>query len=204
MNVAQSAGNLGQLLVQEGRITPGQLQEALDEQKGTKERLGEILVRRGLIDEADLFRALSSQLGFRPFDPARDEIQRAALEVVPSEFATRYHVVPVRVHDGVLCVAMVDPLDLEARDRLDRMARDRGLGLEIIVGPADVLERVREAGYRNVDGSRHVNSLVDRVVDEVRESTAAREAASDDDAQQRAQDAGVVELVDQVITRAMQ
>jgi type IV pilus assembly protein PilB len=202
MTVIQGTSYLGNILVREGKISSEQLAEALEEQKATMERLGEILARRGWIDEQDLFRALSDQLGFRVFDPARDEVQPQALELVSGEFAARRGLVPVRVHGGVFTVAMIDPLDLEARDRLERVARERGLRLEIIVGPSETIGRARDAAYSQVDGSRHVSSLVDRVVDEVRESAQGRETGEKDETVE-AQEAGVVELVDQIIARAM-
>jgi hypothetical protein len=42
---------LGDLLVQSGLITTKQLEDALEEQRGTRERLGQILYRRGLITQ---------------------------------------------------------------------------------------------------------------------------------------------------------
>jgi len=58
---------MGLLLVEQGRLTPGQLREALEEQRhaaGESEetrRLGEWLIERGVLDEAALARALSAQ-----------------------------------------------------------------------------------------------------------------------------------------------
>jgi type IV pilus assembly protein PilB len=203
MQKVKETMSIGNILVAEGKITAEQLREALAEQHETRERLGEILARRGLIGESDLFGALSKQLGVRSFDPARDEVTPEALELVSFEFAARRDMVPVSITDGILTVAMADPLDIETRDRLSRIATDRGLTLEVIFGPSVTLKRVRDAGYRRAEGTRHVSSIVDRVVDEVREIN-AHDLSLQEDAQARAQEAGVVELVDQVITRAMQ
>ena len=203
MQRVKETTSIGNILVAEGKITAEQLRDAMAEQAETKERLGEILARRGLIDESDLFSALSKQLGVRSFDPALDEVKTDALALVSFEFAARRDMVPVNIADGVFTVAMADPLDIETRDRLSRIAAERGLTLEVIFGPSKTLKRVRDTGYRQAEGTRHVSSIVDRVVDEVRE-TNALDKALQDDAQQRAHDAGVVELVDQVLTRAMQ
>ena len=45
---------LGDLLVAEGLIDRGQLERALEELKGTREKLGSLLVRLGLISEEQL------------------------------------------------------------------------------------------------------------------------------------------------------
>jgi hypothetical protein len=52
---------LGGVLVSTGRITEGQLQEALRTQKKTLQRLGHILVKEQLISEEDLIDALRTQ-----------------------------------------------------------------------------------------------------------------------------------------------
>jgi predicted CXXCH cytochrome family protein len=52
---------LGALLLQAGRLTQAQLDEALAVQRRTGERLGEVLVRRGHLTEAQLERALQAQ-----------------------------------------------------------------------------------------------------------------------------------------------
>jgi hypothetical protein len=52
---------LGSLLVGRGRLTPGQLDLALEEQKLTGEKLGEILIRRGLLSPEELETCLACQ-----------------------------------------------------------------------------------------------------------------------------------------------
>ena len=52
---------LGELLVQARRVTPEQLESALQEQKQTGEKLGEVLVRKGHLTESGLDAVLSFQ-----------------------------------------------------------------------------------------------------------------------------------------------
>jgi len=54
---------LGQLLVDEGLLTPEQLEEALDNQATTGRRLGEIAVEFGFVSHMALSRVLSAQYG---------------------------------------------------------------------------------------------------------------------------------------------
>ncbi|PYM04932.1 MAG: type II secretion system protein GspE, partial [Candidatus Rokuibacteriota bacterium] len=54
---------LGDLLIAEGLIDQEQLQKALAEQKGTREKLGSVLVRLNLVDEDQLIGFLSRQYG---------------------------------------------------------------------------------------------------------------------------------------------
>lgn len=59
---------IGDVLVREGKLTPEKLEEALAEQKETKELLGEILLRRGLVTEKDLRRALEKKIREELYD----------------------------------------------------------------------------------------------------------------------------------------
>ena len=52
---------LGQLLVQRGLLTPGELEAALDEQERTGGLLGEILMRNGLLSKLALASSLHEQ-----------------------------------------------------------------------------------------------------------------------------------------------
>jgi chromosome segregation protein len=54
---------LGSLFVEKGLITPEELQEALEEQKTSGERIGQILVKRGLVSGPVLTTVLAEQLG---------------------------------------------------------------------------------------------------------------------------------------------
>ena len=60
---------LGELLVEQGLITPRQLSDGLKAQRRVNERLGRILVELGYLSELDMFQAVSRQDGL-PF-PAR-------------------------------------------------------------------------------------------------------------------------------------
>jgi len=107
---------LGQLLIADGGLTVEQLNAALQEQQRTRERLGEILVRAG-IDPESVARALSRQLRL-PFIAGPLAPERAALALVDRAVAVRLRVVPLLLRDKALCVAMADPLDIQAIDDL--------------------------------------------------------------------------------------
>jgi type IV pilus assembly protein PilB len=200
----KTAPELGNLLLREGLITPLDLEDALREQERTRERLGEILCRRGLITEEDLLDALSHQLGHRRYDPAQDAVEPSALELLPVDFARRHNLLPVRADHERLWVAMSDPMDVEARDALDRLAARTDREVTILLAPTEVLTRAREAQYGRVEGSRNVRELIDKVMDEAGETAAALEELDEQEVQRRAQDAGVINLVDQIIAQALQ
>jgi type IV pilus assembly protein PilB len=194
---------LGDILIRDGRIRQEQLEAALAEQVQTRERLGEILCRHGFITPADLLDALGRQLGLARFDPAKGTVEPAALEVVPLEFARRHNVLPVRMDGDTLYVAVSDPLDVEAIDDLKRMALQIDRQIEILLSPGDALEKTRESSYGRVEGTRNVSELIDRVVVEIN-GIGVDDEPDALEAERRAHDAGIVNLVDQIIAQALQ
>jgi len=203
--MGSKAPSLGDLLIRDKLITPPQLEQALAEQKRTRERLGEIFCRLGYLSEEQLLNALSRQLGHRLYDPAKDAVDLALLEIIPLEFARRHGVLPIARNGVSLTVAMNDPQDVEAKDQLGRIISDAGLQeLEIVIAPKGVLETARETNYERLQGGRGVDEAIGRVSDQFKDLLIADEELDQAEAQRRAEEAGVIDLVDRIIAQALQ
>lgn len=110
------ASRLGELLVQDGRLTPAQLGAARSRARLTNVRLEEALLEVGVISEADLLRFLAMQHRTRFVSTerlARAEIDYTTLEKVPQRVAEHSLIFPVLfdVGAGVLSVVTADPDD---------------------------------------------------------------------------------------------
>jgi type IV pilus assembly protein PilB len=62
---------------------------------------------------------------------AGQRIPPEVLQYIPKTSATYYHIIPLRVRDGVLEVGMLDPGNIEARDALQFIATRNGLPFKI-------------------------------------------------------------------------
>src|SRR5215813_1454100 len=82
---------LGQMLVNDEVLTPDQLNEALDRQRKTRERLGQILIDMKLIDEDMLLKYLGTQ-----FRKERITRQDLVVRLVPEEVARQYGMITLR------------------------------------------------------------------------------------------------------------
>ena len=103
---------LGDLLVEQGRITPLELQEALRAQRIFGGSLGTHLLQLGSVSEAELGNALEQVHGV----PAvgRAELLTAAPEVfalLPTDYARRHRAMPFRVEGDELYLALQNPAD---------------------------------------------------------------------------------------------
>ncbi len=102
---------LGAMLVQAGKLSPRDLERALQAQQEMGSLLGQVLVQLGLVSELDLMYTLAQQLDI-PFTLGAD-FPTEAVEVpgLLPEFQHGQHVFPLKLVDGVLDVAMVSPQD---------------------------------------------------------------------------------------------
>lgn len=104
---------LGDILVQRGHITEGQLEAALAAQGSERGMLGRLLVRRGLITMDQLGEALSEQFGVPFLDVVPQAINPQIVRLLPEKLARQRSCVPVAAVSGALQLAMVAPDDIE-------------------------------------------------------------------------------------------
>lgn len=105
---------LGELLIDVGMITEQQLQECLQEQSKTKDRLGAILKSKGYVTDQQLMEVMEYQLRipYASFDTA--ELSPSLSEYIPQSLARKHKMVPIKVLDKKLFLAMDDALDFIA------------------------------------------------------------------------------------------
>jgi type IV pilus assembly protein PilB len=107
---------LGDLLVADGLITPEQLQQALQEQKGSNEKLGSILVRLGMLHEDQYIGFLSRQYGIPSITLSQLDIDPEVVKLIPVQIAKKYEVLPIKRSGNTLTMAMADPTNVFALD----------------------------------------------------------------------------------------
>src|SRR5919109_618974 len=110
------AVRIGELLLKEKRITPEQLQEALNYQRQNGGKLGFNLVKLGFVKDEEITSLLSKQYGVPSINLAQFEIDPAIVKLIPSETAQKYQIVPLSRAGATLTIAMRDPTTGFARD----------------------------------------------------------------------------------------
>jgi len=109
---------LGEILTTRGAVTEEDLQRALAEQKQTRGFLGQILLKRGVIKKRDLAAALEDQLGMPYVELSEVTIHADLGPLLPESMVRAYRAVPFRLEEGLLSVAMADPLNLTATESM--------------------------------------------------------------------------------------
>src|SRR6187431_2398572 len=124
------AVRIGELLLKEKRITPEQLQEALNYQKANGAKVGFNLVKLGFVKDEEITALLSKQYGVPSINLAQFEIDPAIVKLIPAETAQKYQIVPLSRAGSTLTIAMTDPTNVFAMDDIKFMT---GYNVEPVV-----------------------------------------------------------------------
>src|ERR687889_2126009 len=124
------AVRIGELLLKEKRITPAQLQDALNYQKTNGGKLGFNLVKLGFVKDEEITALLSKQYGVPSINLSQFEIDSAIVKLIPSETAQKYQIVPLSRSGATLTIAMTDPTNVFAMDDIKFMT---GYNVEPVV-----------------------------------------------------------------------
>jgi len=124
------AVRIGELLLKEKRITPAQLQEALNYQKTNGGKLGFNLVQMGFVKDEEITALLSKQYGVPSINLTQFAIDAAVIKLIPAETAHKYQIVPLSRSGATLTIAMTDPTNVFAMDDIKFMT---GYNVEPVV-----------------------------------------------------------------------
>lgn len=111
-----SKKKVGDLLIELGLISEGNLKAVLEYQKVSKKKLGTILVEKNYVTEREFLEALEFQLGIPYIDLDRFSIEAESPKMISENLAKRHTVIPVSCDGTTITLAMNDPLDIYAID----------------------------------------------------------------------------------------
>jgi type IV pilus assembly protein PilB len=135
------AVRIGELLLKEKRITPDQLQQALNHQKAHGGKLGHNLVQLGFVKDDEITRLLSRQYGVPSINLAEFDVDPSILKLIPADTSQKYEVVPLSRSGATLTIAMTDPTNVFAMDDIKFMT---GYNVEpVVASETAVLEAIQ-------------------------------------------------------------
>lgn len=188
---------LGEVLVDENLIDPGQLNQALEAQQrfgGSGRHLGQILVELGLVTSDQLNIALAKKLAIPYVKLENFEVDPGVISLVPAEIAFQNQVMPLAEIGGNLVVAMANPLDQTA---IDALRFNSKMAVEAVMASAEDIRTAQAKYYSNYDESE---ALDDINLDAVAEQ---QPAESIHIVEQEAKKAPIVRLVNAIILQGI-
>ncbi|MFA5623891.1 MAG: type II secretion system ATPase GspE [Bradymonadales bacterium] len=112
---------LGEILVEQGRLSQQQLTDALADQALAEEktRIGEILVAKKLVAELDVLRALGLQFGYEVWENFDvEDVDLSLSKDLSYPIAMQQLVMPLKRVGALVLTASSDPLNIDALDHV--------------------------------------------------------------------------------------
>lgn len=102
---------LGIMLHKKGELTANQLQELMRQQEVRKEPLITILLEKGWVTERKIRSLLRTDMLIEEVSPAEFQIDQAVTNLLPRKLCIRQLILPLKLDNRRLTLAMADPLD---------------------------------------------------------------------------------------------
>ncbi|MGF6948242.1 type IV pilus assembly protein PilB [Neobacillus sp. B4I6] len=182
----QARKKLGDLLIEEGLITPEQLQTTLDE-KDAAQKLGDALLQRGYLTEQQLVEVLEYQLGIPHVGLFHYPFDTNLFSLITKETAKRNLIIPLKRDGNKLFVAMANPMDFIV---IDDLRLSTGFHIEPAIATKDDILRTINKYYDVDDG-------LDELLDELPLNDRDRNEDVTD------QNSPIVRLVNQILINAV-
>lgn len=194
MSTVSKKTRIGNILVSKGLITHEQLQRAMELKKSRGIGLDRALIQSGAVSEKDLLMALGEHLDMEFVNLAQAEVSPEVIKILPPKLVYRRHVMPLRVKDGLLEVAISNPFERYALDDI-RMVTSRPV--RAVLGCEEEIDRLIKEHYGL--GGDTINELTGGTVD----LSASGADAKNEDLLEMAQEASVIKLVNEIIVEAV-
>ena len=144
------AVRIGELLLKEKRISPEQLQEALNYQRQHGGKLGFNLIKLGYVKDDEITALLSKQYGVPSIALGQFDVDAAVVKLVPAETAQKYQIIPLSRSGATLTIAMTDPTNVFAMDDIKFMT---GYNVEPVVASETAVVDAIQKYYSKASGS---------------------------------------------------
>ena len=202
MSIKSFGERIADVLIEDGLLLPGQLDEALVLQKKQGGRLLKILTDNKYVTEQDMVISMGRCLDTPPINLSKMRIPEEVMNLVPKEMARNYKLAPVCKLGNRLFVAMADPLNVLALDDLRQRTK-----LDIVpmitteTSVIEALSGVSQASSTMDQVLRH--AAENAAADSVEEVKVAKQEIDLDQMAVDSEDAPVVKIVNLILVQAI-
>lgn len=148
-------------MVKEGLLTKEELKVAEMTAVREKAPLGKTLVKLNFVKEEELTRFIGDKTHIPYINIKSYALDRRTIELVPESIARRYMVIPVFMLEGVLTVAMSDPLDIISIDDISKVA---GCKIEPVIASQESIGLAIDQWYGIGEARKE---LLEELVDDI-------------------------------------
>jgi Type II secretory pathway, ATPase PulE/Tfp pilus assembly pathway, ATPase PilB len=192
--MATEKRRLGNILVNAGKITGYQLQEALKSQRTLGKKLGEILLDSKIITEEDIIEAIEQQTGIKKVDLNTINFDKKAISIIPKNLCDKYNLIPFGFENNKIKVTLSDPLNIYA---IDDVAISTGFEIESYISKKDDIKKFIEIYYSSQQVSLAAQQLS-------KESSEAKNLKVNIDEMDTVKNAPVVKMVEYLFKNSIE
>src|SRR5258705_1240927 len=194
-------------LVEDGLLSPRQVEQLLEQQKKDGTRLLKLILEKAYVTDQDMAVSMGRVLNTPPINLARVSIPLEIADLLPREMAHTHKVVPVSRLENKLFLAMADPLNVLAIDDVRRVTR-------LDVSPMIASEKAILDKLNSIDASKS-GSMEDIIqesqkkaedeadVDKIEVSREANEEVNLDQLAASSEEAPVIKLANLILVQAI-
>ena len=118
--------------------------------------MGEILIDEHFISETELIESLRMQLGIDFIDLTKAKIDPSLTQLVPKNIAKQYRLVPVKLENDILSIAMEDPLNFRAVETVKEVSHKR---VKVMIAYREAIDRALAVLYENEGANAAIQEM---------------------------------------------
>ncbi len=187
--------DLAELLLDAEMISSEDVRNAQQQGESSGDSIDRCLVKLELLAEVDLLGFLAKHFKVPKVDLTAVELDQAVIDLVPSDIASKFSVIPVGRQGRILHLAMANPSNIYAVEDIKFLT---GFEVQPVVAPES---RIREAIGTYYDNT--TEALENLMKDFEEDDVEIVETTEEDSAGEDASDAPVVKLVNSIIAEAV-
>lgn len=182
----------GQILMQRGYVTPDQLQKAREINRANpRESISEILIKMNFTPEINILSALAERMGLPLIEGNIFISDTEVIKLVPEKIARKHNIIPVKIENGRLVIALRDPTNMEIE--LDVKAAS---GREVAYALAT------EKAIQDAIEKYYANITAQNIADDV--DSEKEDAQQNSEIESRVDSAPIVKLLNTLVQQAYQ
>jgi type IV pilus assembly protein PilB len=182
------------LLVERNLTTEAEIDQAFAVPAEPGADLGQVLVRMGFVTERDLTDTRAELYGMSVADLGTMTPEQDALALVPDSIAREHRIIPVRIDENVLEVAMADE---PSGDLVATLSQASGKSIRPLLAPLSDIRKAIDNNYRAIGGLDDLVQAFEAV------EGSRRRGVETPVAEIIVEDAPVVQVVARILTQAM-
>lgn len=185
---------LGQILLDDGKVTLSDLEQAIAVQKSEGKKVAQVLVEKEIVSEEAMVDAVSKEIGVEKVDLTEIKIDKRVFKLVSQNLCKKYSLIPFEIEGKKIKVALADPLNIFAIDDV-RIAT--GMKVETYIATKSQILKAIEINYSNQQLNKAAEDLI-------KESTSSKSNEGNIEELDDVKNAPVVKMVEQIFKNAME